>query len=261
MPSLMQRVQSRIRYTVFPSPFGALAFAALNPAKQRFRCPICHYRGPFRDVRPPDGETEHSNCPRCGSNERGRLQYLVMEKLRQRFPLDRMTLLHFSPEKFLQPYLRQIFGSYRTAGIFAEPVDVPADLTALPFEDASCDCILASHVLEHIQDDRRAIAEIRRVLRPGGMAILPVPVVSEVTIEYGAPNPHESGHVRAPGPDYFDRYRGAFREVTVWDSSQFPPEYQLLVYEDRTGFPSAGSPLRRPMPGHPHRDYVPVCVA
>jgi SAM-dependent methyltransferase len=261
MARLIDRIRNKIRYTLFPGRAGAALFFACHPFKRRFRCPLCGYHGPFRDVVPPNGHTLHSNCPRCGSNERGRLQFFVFEKLRERLPLDRMTLTHFSPERFLQPYLRRIFGTYHTAGICQDPVDIPADLTALPFADGSCDCIFASHVLEHIKDDDAALREIRRVLRPGGMAILPVPIVQLRTVEYDAPNERESGHVRAPGLDYFDRYRRHFATVEVWDSKQFPSDCQLLVYEDRTGYPNPESPSRLPMPGYPHPDYVPVCVA
>ncbi len=261
MTNLLARVSNRIRFTLFPGRVGAGLFAVSHPGKPAFRCPLCRYRGPFMDVVPPNGHTLHSNCPRCGSNERGRLQYLVMEKLRERLPLGDMTILHFSPESFLQPYLRQVFGKYRTAGIWDGPVDFPADLTALPFADGSCDFIFASHVLEHIRDDHAALREIRRVLRPGGVAILPVPIVQLSTVEYLAPNPHESGHVRAPGRDYYERYRSYFTSVEIWSSAQFEGDYQLLIYEDRTGYPNSLSADRLPMPGHPHVDYVPVCIA
>jgi SAM-dependent methyltransferase len=50
------------------------------------------------------------------------------------------------------------------------------DLTALEEEDGSVDLLIANHVLEHIPDEARALAEIRRVLRPGGTALLQVPI-------------------------------------------------------------------------------------
>jgi SAM-dependent methyltransferase len=184
-----------------------------------------------------------------------------VKALRDRLQLSQMTLIHFSPERALQPHFREIFANYRTAGIWSEPVDFPADLTALPFKDGSCDCIFASHVLEHRQDDNQALAEIRRVLRPGGVAILPVPIVEPQTIEYGVPNPGEAGHVRAPGLDYYERYRRHFPTIEIWDSTQFPEEFQLFNIEDRTGFPTALSPLRTPMTGDRHADFVPVCIA
>ena len=260
MANLINRIVNRLRYTLFPGPIGEVLFRLYRPSKPRFRCPLCGYHGPFLDSLAPWGNRLHSMCPRCGSNERARLQYLVVKELARRLPLAQMTLVHFSPERALQPHFRQVFGGYRTAGIWSEPVDCPADLTALPFGDGSCDCIYASHVLEHIQDDHRALAEIRRVLRPGGIAILPVPIVQERTVEYSGPNAGEAGHVRAPGLDYYERYRRYFTTVEIWSSEQFPAEYQLFNCEDRSGYPNAMSPLRIPMAGNRHADYVPVCI-
>jgi SAM-dependent methyltransferase len=56
-----------------------------------------------------------------------------------------------------------------------ELTTVQADALALPWADAEFDVVIASEVLEHIRDDRRAMAEIRRVLRPGGLAAVTVP--------------------------------------------------------------------------------------
>lgn len=79
------------------------------------------------------------------------------------------------------------------------------DLRSLPYDAASFDLVYASHVLEHI-DDWAALGEIFRILAPGGVAVLPVPLVVENTVEHHSPNPFEAEHVRAPGPDYFGRY-------------------------------------------------------
>jgi ubiquinone/menaquinone biosynthesis C-methylase UbiE len=138
-------------------------------------------------------------------------------------------------------------------------VDHHVDLQHLPFADGTYDFVFASHVLEHIPDDEKAISEIRRILKPNGIAILPVPIVAEKTIEYPEPNPHESYHVRAPGMDYFDKYRRHFSRVERFSSDPLPKKYQLFLYEDRSRWPTKESPLRLPMPGEKHGDIVPVC--
>lgn len=109
--------------------------------------------------------------------------------------------------------------------------------------------MFASHVLEHIREDIQAISEIRRVLRPGGIAILPVPIVCSRTIEYPSPNPQEAGHVRAPGLDYFRRYEEFFSRLVVHASGTFPERYQLFIYEDRSRWPTRECPLRTAMTG------------
>ena len=125
--------------------------------------------------------------------------------------------------------------------------------------DASFDFVYASHVLEHIRDDAKAISEVRRVLRPNGFAIIPVPIVGTSTVEYDEPNPHEFGHVRAPGPDYYDRYEQFFQKVDRFRSEDFDEKHQTFIYEDRSAWPTKTLPQRQPAPGLRHSDIVPVC--
>jgi ubiquinone/menaquinone biosynthesis C-methylase UbiE len=132
-------------------------------------------------------------------------------------------------------------------------------MRAIDLPDASFDVVFASHVLEHIDDDLAAINEVKRILKPGGIAILPVPVCVDKTIEYGAPNLAEDEHMRAPGLDYFDRYRSVFDRVDVYTSEDFPEKYQVWDHEDRTGYPRVEVPLRTAMTGTRHLDAVPVC--
>jgi ubiquinone/menaquinone biosynthesis C-methylase UbiE len=168
-------------------------------------------------------------------------------------------MLHFAPESHLRNLLEPRVARYETADLFKAGVDHQVDIQALPFEDKSYDLIYASHVLEHVRDDQRALAEIRRVIAPGGIAILPVPIVEDLTVEYSAPNPAESGHVRAPGYDYFDRYQRHFPRVDRIDSSQAPERYQTYVYEDRSRRSKKHSRSRPPVRSERYSDIVPVC--
>jgi ubiquinone/menaquinone biosynthesis C-methylase UbiE len=86
-------------------------------------------------------------------------------------------------------------------------------------KDNSFDCVYASHVLEHIKEDDRALSEIKRVLTPSGIAVLPVPIVSATTIEY--PKAYEFGHVRSLGDDYFEKYEKFFTKVKTFSSNDF----------------------------------------
>ncbi|MFQ1003803.1 class I SAM-dependent methyltransferase [Modestobacter sp. SSW1-42] len=73
------------------------------------------------------------------------------------------------------------------------------DLRALPVPDASVDRVIASEVLEHITDDRTAIAEIVRVLRPGGRVAVTVPRYGPERICWALSDGYhanEGGHVR-----------------------------------------------------------------
>jgi ubiquinone/menaquinone biosynthesis C-methylase UbiE len=170
-----------------------------------------------------------------------------------------MSFLHINPEPIFRERLQRMFLKYKTLSQADPEADIRASIESLPFENATYDIVFASHVLEHIKDDIRAIGEIRRVIKPGGLAVLPVPIISPYTIEYPTPNPHEFGHVRAAGLDYFDRYGELFAGVMIFDSSQFSPRYQLYTYEDRSLYPTEFSPLRVASSGIRHLDYVPVC--
>lgn len=237
-----------IRYSSRPGP--------------RFDCPICNYNGPFLSHQwggSANYEIKHTQCPRCELYERHRLQFLVIRDLVKRFDFSRKSVLHFAPEPRLSKLLKANFQTHHTADLFEPGMDYVVDITRMPFRDASYDMIYASHVLEHVQQDDAALREIVRVLKPGGIAILPVPVVSPHTIEYGAANEFEFGHVRAPGPDYFERYRAFFDRVQVRTSANFSPRHQLYTYENRSIYPTANSPHRIGMEGEMHLDYVPIC--
>jgi SAM-dependent methyltransferase len=226
-----------------------------------YTCPGCGYKGAFVAAGSGRLRRPQARCPSCGAAERHRLQVLVLDKiLAGRAHEPQAMAVHFAPEPIVGERLKRAFGRYLTADLSGKGVDMAADLRALPFEDASVDLVFASHVLEHVDEDRKALSEIARVLRPGGLAVLPVPILCERTVEYGAPNTNEHYHVRAPGPDYFDRYREVFSKVEVHDSVMYPLEHQLLIYEDRSFYPTPERPLRTPMQGGPFKDYVPVCL-
>ena len=135
-------------------------------------------------------------------------------------------MLHFAPEAVLEKLLREGRDvRYVTADRFMAGVNAKMDLTALAFHDDSFDSILCVHVLEHVIDDRRAMRELCRILKPGGWAILQVPmdVAKEQTFEdFSITSPKdrerlfgEWDHVRIYGLDYAARLREAGFTVEV----------------------------------------------
>ena len=198
-------------------------------------------------------------CGYCQAKERHRLLWLVLSALQHKVNFRTLKVLHFAPEVCLSSKLRNLSGEYRTADLDAPGVDHHVDICDLPFGAGQFDLVLACHVLEHVREDQRALGEIRRVLSTNGMAILPVPIVSGMTVEYPAPNPHEHMHVRAPGLDYYDRYKTMFSRVDLSRSGDFDDEFQTWTYEDRSRWPTKALPLRGPMFGARHEDFIPVC--
>ena len=246
----LRKLKNRISFSIF---------LIRNFNKEKFTCPVCGYSGPFKDVNPPTGLRKHAKCTKCNALERHRVQYLVVNNVLNGINSSALKMLHFAPEPFFKELFSKRFGQYETADLNMRGVDHNVDLQKLQFEDQSYDFVFASHVLEHIPNDEKAISEIRRILKPNGIAILPVPLVAEKTIEYPEPNPHEAYHVRAPGFDYFDRYERYFSKVDKISSDSLPSRYQLFVYENRSQWPTKECPLRPSMQGEKHIDIVPVC--
>lgn len=252
MSEFVQRIRKHVR---LPAPL----FKLLNRGKPAFECPVCGYQGPFRDMDGFAGLRLHVECPACGTYERHRLQYLVVMDILARLDPPKLRMLHVAPEPFFQKIFSGRFGRYETADLFMKGVDHRVDLQNIQFADATYDFVFASHVLEHIPDDVKAIREIRRILKPGGIAVLPVPVVAYKTIEYPEANPREAGHLRAPGLDYPDKFRPYFSRVEARTSESVPEKYQPFIFEDRSGWPTKDMPRRLPMHGARHVDVVPIC--
>jgi SAM-dependent methyltransferase len=221
----------------------------------RFACPLCGFIGRFRAARGATGTRPHATCSRCGCGERHRLAWAAARHI----IAGRDALLHVAPEAQLSRAFQKIVRRYATAGLEGSSVDARADLTCLPFRDGAFDAVFASHVLEHIRDDVAALREVRRVLRPGGVALLPVPVTGSCTVEYPIPNRFEHGHVRAPGADYFARFRDVFPRVDVITSEDVSARFQTYVYEDRSAWPF--ETLRPTVPGNRHAEVLPICYA
>jgi SAM-dependent methyltransferase len=228
--------------------------------RETYECLVCKNEGAFTPAIGTTGSRPRARCPKCGALERHRLQhYAVSLRILPRYFDKKPRILHVAPEKSIQKLLKPIAGKYVSADYNLPGMDMKIDLRDINLEDGSFDIVYASHVLEHIDDDRAALSEIRRILAPGGVAVLPVPLVGEQTIEYLEPNPYEAYHVRAPGYDYYERYGEFFDEVEQISSNEAPARGQTYIYEDRSQWPTKHMPLRKPSTGERHLDVVPLC--
>lgn len=156
-------------------------------------------------------------APGTLSLERHRLLWLYLSRETDFFTAPK-KVLHFAPEQaFYKRFRHQQNLDYTTTDLLSPLADVKADICNLPFPDNAYDIILCNHVLEHIPDDAKAMSELYRVLKPGGMAILQIPQdLSRATTfeDNSITDPKKRAeifgqydHVRVYGRDYFDKLR------------------------------------------------------
>lgn len=186
-------------------------------------------RKTFKSFLPYGYENVRDNVlsPSTLSLERHRLLWLYLQN-----ETDLLTrpqkLLHFAPEQcFYKRFRESETIQYTTTDLNSPLADVPADICNLPFADNQFDFILCNHVLEHIPDDFKAMQEIYRVLKPGGIAILQIPLENnrDVTFEDDSITDRKErarifgqyDHVRVYGMDYFDRLAQVGFDVNAVD--------------------------------------------
>jgi SAM-dependent methyltransferase len=144
---------------------------ALRLVGRNVRCNCCGWR--FRHFEAHRGRP-NSRCPRCGAAERHRLLALYLRARTDLFrtPLD---VLQFAPEEGIVRVLERSRARTVSVDIDHPLADQTMDIRSLTFGDGSFDLVLCNHVLEHVWEDRAAMAELYRVLRPGGVALVMVP--------------------------------------------------------------------------------------
>jgi SAM-dependent methyltransferase len=189
---------SRLFYRYLPEQARAGIISTFGSSWQSY-CPVCEDRVPgfsalprfyFQqleehgsDLRITQFETINFNayqCPHCGATDRDRLYalYLSERLLRGEVQQTGFCLLDIAPAPTLSRHIKRKYRiRYRTADLFQKGVDDRVDITSMTcYADSSFDAFICSHVLEHVDNDRKAMGELLRVLKPGGWGIAMVPV-------------------------------------------------------------------------------------
>lgn len=184
-------------------------------------CPLCLATFPeFRAFR----GRPNARCPQCGSFERHRLSWLYLKSETTLFR-EPTRFLHFAPEQVMRQRISSNMNvTYTAASYDPKTPQEGIDIQALPFGDDSFDLTYCSHVLEHIPDDRRAMRELARVLRKGGLAVIMVPT-RNIDTTYEDPSitsPEERAkhfgrwdHLRWYGRDIRNRLQQAGFDVSI----------------------------------------------
>jgi len=176
-------------------------------------CSLCGFDGYFSAFGDPP--RWDARCPKCGSLERHRLLALFLAEQPR---LISGRVVHFAPEPSVADLVRPLAHHYQSADLNRSDCDLQLNLEKIALPDSDVDVFVASHVLEHV-NDRKALGELNRCLKPGGVAVIMVPIVEawkasyendEVTSERDR-NLHfgQFDHVRYYGADLRQRIRDA----------------------------------------------------
>lgn len=172
-------------------------------------CEICHWKG---------SKFFNGHCPRCNSLPRTRLIPFAL----RHFELsnNQPKILHVAPNVNEYHYIKQhvtFLSQYDRLNIRpVKHINVVQDLTHTNLDSDQYDLAIAWHVLEHIPQDVKAIAEVYRLLKPGGSFLVSVPIYpigNQATFEdseipyadFEVVHGHYD-HCRSCGLDYYKRF-------------------------------------------------------
>jgi SAM-dependent methyltransferase len=251
-PSASASAMARLTHTMKAVAKHALgketriALRRLRYAGGKYRCNVCGNGVrtmftiglPFPVLRELDvvgAETQANDmCPICFSNCRVRLLYEYIRSETGVFdPSRRPKVFHVAPEYGIMSRMRSC-ATIDYLGVDLNPASTRegapverCDITGIGYPADRFDLIICSHVLEHIPNDRLAMRELCRILKPGGDAVMQVPISAALSATIEDPSvtdPQERerrfgqyDHVRIYGADYPDRLREAGFTVDVFD--------------------------------------------
>lgn len=183
-------------------------------------CNVCGETVPFKTRR----GRAHAVCSSCGAYERHRL---LTHYLGQAPELSEgKRVLHFAPNNGVEAFMRgraeALALDYKTADLFAIE-DLKLDLADIDQPDASWDVVICYHVLEHVPDSDAAMSELFRVLAPGGVAILQVP------LEIGRTQTYEDASITSPEGRL--EHFGQEDHVRIYGTADFPRRLEAAGFE------------------------------
>ena len=200
---------------------NARNFVWARPSNPAVQCPCCGWEGSafiaksnWRTV------TYQAACPSCDSYSRHRGIFALLPRLIEK--VRKGDLLFFAPELILLRQLEEHSSELKVLSTdkFNPHVDFPEeDIQDLSFKDSAFAMIICNHVLEHVEDDQKALDQCARVLRSGGIALFTVPGDFTKQETWHFHRLDANGHFRHYGLDLVDKMRNAFDHVEAIDMS------------------------------------------
>jgi len=226
---LKQGVPRKYRYVIRGAVMGAISPFFLGRAVE---CPCCE-----KTARRWIALDDHDPvCPHCSSAARHRLLALYL-KDRTAFFGDHLRVVHFAAEYcFMRRFAQLPNLDYVAADLDPPRGAIRLDLTSINLPTDSADMVICSHVLEHVPEDQLALRELRRIVKPGGQALIMVPIDHDRADTYEDPTIvtpaarlaafQQEDHVRIYGRDFPDRLRCAGFAVQAHTARDFPAPVQ-----------------------------------
>lgn len=174
----------------------AQAYKLYLEEPEKYYCPLCE--NDFYQFIPWADKHDHPNyklemynkftaiCPLCNAHDRERFYRLYLEQVEKLMNIGNCTVLHIAPELQLRKWLKSLPGVHYLSGdLFPQDSEtLKVDVTDISFDDDTFDIVLCSHVLEHVPNDRQAMRELHRILKPNGFAIVNVPIALNIDDTY-----------------------------------------------------------------------------
>ena len=185
-------------------------------------------------------QRDNALSPGTLSLERHRLLWLYLNN-ETNFFSKTLKVLHIAPEQCFYNLFKNLKNiNYTTFDLNSPLADIKGDICNLPFKENSFDFILCNHVLEHINDDKKAMKELYRVLNKNGTAILQVPInqKSRKTFEDSSIVDKKKriekfgqyDHIRLYGLDYFKKLESFGFKVDPLKYSKKFTESEIIKY-------------------------------
>ena len=173
-------------------------------------------------------DTNNFSCPHCYCHDRERHLKMFFDELGLWKHISDKKVLHIAPEVYFQQLIERYNPrEYVRGDLYPSNCNITKiDITDIVYKDEYFDFIICNHVLEHVEDDKKAMHELYRVLKKNGYAVLQTPysnalkqTYEDKTIQSSEKRLEKFGqedHVRIYGLDFFERLEEAGFDLKIF---------------------------------------------